>query len=112
MVEWSWDAIASLIESYKSRPALWDPACDGYKNKNTKCEALSEIAEALKTIAPTYDFSNAIITTKWQNLRRTFHTEAKKVAEKYPPSRSGGSTVYKPSLWLVCQINFVPSIYR
>uniref|UniRef100_A0A034WLX8 MADF domain-containing protein n=1 Tax=Bactrocera dorsalis TaxID=27457 RepID=A0A034WLX8_BACDO len=68
---WTHDEQKILIDYIASRPALWDPDSDSYRNRDIRKKIWTEIAEVTK-----HSVNDA--KNYWNNLRSRFNTERRK----------------------------------
>ncbi|XP_018784376.1 PREDICTED: uncharacterized protein LOC108966082 isoform X2 [Bactrocera latifrons] len=68
---WTHDEQKILIDYIASRPAIWDPDSDSYRNREIRKKIWAEIAEVTK-----HSVNDA--KNYWNNLRSRFNTERRK----------------------------------
>lgn len=103
-MEWSKETTVKLIELLRQHESLWNPACDSYRNKNIKHDALKFIAESIN--------SNEIdVEKKIVNLKSQFHREESK-ARKGFKSGSGTDNIYVSKWYGYEMLQFLKDINK
>ncbi|KNC28880.1 hypothetical protein FF38_02888 [Lucilia cuprina] len=92
--------IRQLIHHYKQYDCLWNFNSPDYKNKSSKQEAWSEIANYFQK-----DVNE--VKRKVKYLRTAYVAEKKKVEAS---RKSGSNTPYKPSLFYYKDLNFLEDV--
>ncbi|XP_037828185.1 uncharacterized protein LOC119616091 isoform X2 [Lucilia sericata] len=92
--------IRQLIHHYKQYDCLWNFNSPDYKNKSSKQEAWSEIANYFQK-----DVNE--VKRKVKYLRTAYVAEKKKVEAS---RKSGNNTPYKPSLFYYKDLNFLEDV--
>lgn len=98
-MEWSNEKVLELIDAYRNSTVLWDCTLPAYKNRNSRNDALKNIAELLGV-------DKVEIDRKIKNLLSHFSRELKKEKNSVK-SGSGSDSVYKSKWFAYGSLQFL-----
>ena len=99
--EWSRSLTTKVIEQYRQYECLWNSTSAAYKHRPNRENALAEIVETLRPVAPEITMED--IRKKINTLRSQYRKEVKMMEA----SDRGGGPLYRPKLWCVNELSFL-----